>query len=402
MKKLMVLVFVGLFVIGMPTSVLAADISDYNKDLELKSFQGSVIISLNSDRAFVDGKEVLGGKAILENGLTLVPLRFVGENLKAKVVWQPVGQKVQVTLGDKVVSLNIGSKEMFLGSKKISLDVPAMLIKGTTYLPLRAIGDALGKYVDYKNDYKFICISDKAVDLNYKSLLNTLKVAFDESYKVIYGDNWVIFAEKNNRLCVWDLNNQDNFMDTSYSFSGSWLKEGKALYYSIRIGDGIMGSDLIFAIYPDKKVKYIYSTDLLDMKEKDGYLYMMVENDSRASINDCFETMQKFSGNLIRVNINKAIKYQETAKNNEPFQAEPLGVKGYFYGIYPIVEKYYNTDKMVVRGFKSNMIDWEIKADGVYAVGVDFTSDKADKTIAKYKIPFTGRSHEKIGEITTH
>lgn len=400
MKRVILFVLVILLVISMSTFVLATDISNYNKDLDLEKFQGYIIISLNSNKAFVDGKEVLGEKAILENGRTLVPLRFVAENFKAKVNWQPEGQKVMVSLGDKEVSLTLGSKDIYLNGKKICLDVPAKLNNGKTYLPLRAIGDALGKNVEYINEYKLICIGDKVINLNVTSL-NTLKVAFDDSYHVLYGDNWVIFAEKNNRLYFWDLNNRDAFIDLGDAFSDGLLKQGKACYLSFRIGDNIMGSDQIFAIYPDKKVKYICSTDLLDMKEKDGYLYMLVENNYWAMINDCFESMQKFSGNLIRVNINEAIKYHETAKNNEPFQPEYLGTPGYFYGIYPITEKYYDTDKIVVRGFKSNMRDWEIKDDGIYAIGVDFTSDKADKTVAKYKIPFIGRSHKIIGKITT-
>jgi len=398
LKKIMLITLVWLFVIT-AVPVLAADINDYNQDLDLNTFQGSVIMSLNSSKAFVNGVEMSGKEPILENGRTLVPLRFLAENLQAKVDWQPSKKVVQITDGDKKILLTIGSKDMLVTGKKVKIDVPATLRRGTTYLPIRAIGDVLGKTTEFKNDSKLIMVSNQQMTLT-TTALNTLKAAFDENYQVLYGDTWVMIAEKNNRLYGWDLNNRDDFWDLGDSFSAQRLKEGKTLYLSFHVGDNTMGSDQIFAIYPDKKVKFIYSTDLFSMKEKDGYLYMLVENNYWGLINDCFESMQKFSGNLIRVSIDEAITYHERANHDVPFKAEQLGEPGYFYGIHPIVGKYYDTGKTIVQGLKTDysgyMFDWEIKNDAIYAVGVDFTSDQADKTFGQYKIPFIGRSHEKI------
>ncbi|MCR6546675.1 stalk domain-containing protein [Dehalobacterium formicoaceticum] len=396
MKKIMLIAMIWLLVTTTGPA-LAVNINEYNQDLELNTFQDSIIMSLNTDKAFVNGREMSGKKPILENGRTMVPLRFLAENLQAKVDWHPTKKEVQINDGKKKILLTIGSKDMLVNGAKIKIDDPAILRNGTTYLSFQTIGDALGKTTEFKNDGKLIMVSNQPMDLNLTAL-NTLKASFDENYQVLYGDTWVIIAEKNNRLYGWDLNNRNDFTDLGDNFTNERLKEGKELYLSFHIGDSTMGSDQIFAIYPDKEVKFIYSTDLLGMKEKDGWLYMLVENNFWAMMLDSIELRKKFSGNLIRLNIAEAITYHETANNDVPFQAQQLGEPGYFYGIHPIVGDYYG--RIIVRELKrdrnSYMFDWAIKDDAIYAIGVDFTSDQADKTVAQYKIPFTGRSHEKI------
>ncbi len=57
----------------------------------------TIILTLDSDRALVNGKEVkLSTPAFVENGRTLIPLRFVGENLGYEIKWFGEERKVVI------------------------------------------------------------------------------------------------------------------------------------------------------------------------------------------------------------------------------------------------------------------------------------------------------------------
>lgn len=98
-------------------------------------------------------------KPFVKDGRTLVPVRFISESLGAEVDWNAKTEAVTVKLDGKTISLVVGSKTMKVGNKSIDLDVAAEINDGRTYLPLRALAEALGKKVFY--DRGLIVISDK-------------------------------------------------------------------------------------------------------------------------------------------------------------------------------------------------------------------------------------------------
>lgn len=58
----------------------------------------TIVITINSDIAKVNGKEVkLDSPAFVENDRTYTPIRFISENLGASVEWIEKEQKVVIT-----------------------------------------------------------------------------------------------------------------------------------------------------------------------------------------------------------------------------------------------------------------------------------------------------------------
>lgn len=110
---------------------------------------------------------------VVENGTTLVPFRDVLEEMGANVDWDAETKTVTCTLGDKSVSLAIGSDVMTTDSGSVKLDVPAKIIDTKTYVPLRAISEGLGAQVDWNAQTKTINITtsdDIAETLSKKEL----------------------------------------------------------------------------------------------------------------------------------------------------------------------------------------------------------------------------------------
>ena len=96
--------------------------------------------------------------AYVTGGRTLLPVRGVAELLSAQVIFKPNGEKglVQITKDANEVLLQIGRNKMMTNGNMSQIDpanakIGAATFKGTTFLPLRAVADALGVQVEYAN-----------------------------------------------------------------------------------------------------------------------------------------------------------------------------------------------------------------------------------------------------------
>ncbi len=104
-----------------------------------------------------------------QNGRTLVPVRFISESFGATVGWDDTTQAVTVDLQDTNIKLQIGSNEMIVNGKTVTLDVPAQTINSRTLIPLRALVEALGKHVHW-DDRGLIIISDDAIEYSAEAI----------------------------------------------------------------------------------------------------------------------------------------------------------------------------------------------------------------------------------------
>ncbi|RJX22205.1 MAG: copper amine oxidase N-terminal domain-containing protein [Desulforudis sp.] len=95
--------------------------------------------------AFPDQKPFIDTKA----NRTYVPLRFVSEALGAEVDWDGPKQTAIVKKDGKVITMKIGSKTPTVDGKTKTLDAPAVLMNGRTMVPLRFVSEALGTKVDW-------------------------------------------------------------------------------------------------------------------------------------------------------------------------------------------------------------------------------------------------------------
>ncbi|MDH7568967.1 MAG: copper amine oxidase N-terminal domain-containing protein, partial [Armatimonadota bacterium] len=97
----------------------------------------------------VDGQPVTfsGAGPVDVSGRVLVPLRGVLERTGATVAWSPEERKVVAERGTTRVELVLGERTAKVNGKAVALDVPAMMMRGTTMVPLRFLVEALGATV---------------------------------------------------------------------------------------------------------------------------------------------------------------------------------------------------------------------------------------------------------------
>jgi hypothetical protein len=108
----------------------------------------------------VDGQPVnfngAGPRSV--NGRVLVPLRGVFEEMGAYVQWNPATRDVTATRGDSDVRLHIGDRIANVDGRQVTLDVPAMIINGATMVPIRFLSESLGAEVRWREAERLVMI----------------------------------------------------------------------------------------------------------------------------------------------------------------------------------------------------------------------------------------------------
>jgi plastocyanin len=105
----------------------------------------SIRLKVGRIEAKVNGSIVkLSNAPILHQGTTYVPLRFIGEQLHANVKWNQKEQSVAYTSGQKHVQLWLNSTQAKVDGKVVNIDAPPKLINGAMMVPVRFVSDQLG------------------------------------------------------------------------------------------------------------------------------------------------------------------------------------------------------------------------------------------------------------------
>lgn len=107
-----------------------------------------------------NGNGYYGSYIDAETGTTLVPVRYVSEQLDGEVKWDGDKQEVTVTdiLSDKTIVLTIDSATALVDGNAVSLESKAVLKNGSTYVPVRFIAETFGAKVNWDNNTRTVSI----------------------------------------------------------------------------------------------------------------------------------------------------------------------------------------------------------------------------------------------------
>lgn len=103
-------------------------------------------ITVKVDNSVIDFPDA---KPFIDNGRTMVPVRFVSQALGATVQWDGAAKTVKMNRQGKSISLKIGEKRANVNGKAITFDAAAQLRESRTYVPLRFVSEAYGERVDW-------------------------------------------------------------------------------------------------------------------------------------------------------------------------------------------------------------------------------------------------------------
>jgi N-acetylmuramoyl-L-alanine amidase len=89
-------------------------------------------------------------------GSVMVPLRIVAENLKYKVEWQPKTKDITIVNKGKTIALTVNQKQAVVNKKEVALNVAPIIQNQSTIIPLRFVGEQMGLDFKWDNSNKII------------------------------------------------------------------------------------------------------------------------------------------------------------------------------------------------------------------------------------------------------
>ena len=97
---------------------------------------------------------------VIENGTTLVPLRIISENLGAKVTWEMETQGILIEKENSAIKLEIGKTTVLVNNQAKTMTLAPKIINGSTMVPVRFVSENLGVYVNWDGDSRTVQISN--------------------------------------------------------------------------------------------------------------------------------------------------------------------------------------------------------------------------------------------------
>lgn len=118
------------------------------------------ILTIGSKYAIVYGEVKVNDVApIIRNERTMLPARFVAENLGATVSWNQSEQQVIITNGTTKIVLTIGLPYAVVNGEYEALDCAPFIENERTYTPVRLIAESLGARVDWDGSTQSVIIT---------------------------------------------------------------------------------------------------------------------------------------------------------------------------------------------------------------------------------------------------
>ncbi len=109
---------------------------------------------------------------ILLNGRTVVPARAVFEKLGASVEWKANTQQVFIKSPLTNIILKINSSNASVNGSQVRTDMPAKIINGSTMIPIRFVSEQLGMKVVWNSGTRLVTIDKRQnEDLEIKRVL---------------------------------------------------------------------------------------------------------------------------------------------------------------------------------------------------------------------------------------
>ena len=90
--------------------------------------------------------------AVIIEGRTLAPARAIAEALGGSVGWDGDLRQVTINHGNTHILLTIDSPTAYVNSAAVALDVPPQIVNGLTKIPVRFVGEGLGVDVQWHFD----------------------------------------------------------------------------------------------------------------------------------------------------------------------------------------------------------------------------------------------------------
>lgn len=93
---------------------------------------------------------------VIKEGRTLIPVRAISESLGAHVDWNAEEKIVTITKEEKVIVFYLAENKVYVNDNEVEIDVPAEVMNNRTMVPIRFIAEQLGLKVQWDEELQVI------------------------------------------------------------------------------------------------------------------------------------------------------------------------------------------------------------------------------------------------------
>ncbi|MHC0619274.1 alkaline phosphatase family protein [Paenibacillus sp. GCM10027628] len=140
-------------------------------------------------QVFMNGNK-LNSEVSAQNvsGTTFVPLRAIAEALGFQVTWENEQRKITLDKADKMIQLTIGNPVVQVNGSQFTLETAPYIESGSSMLPVRFLVEQLGLQIDWDQATSSVYVNDRAAS-SLKSPIDHIVVVVEEnhSYNQIVG-----------------------------------------------------------------------------------------------------------------------------------------------------------------------------------------------------------------------
>ncbi len=145
-------------------------------------FQNISIFAQKEISLYLDGEKIeCNPSPVIINDRTMIPARALFEKMGATVSWDGDKRKVGVICGETEIEMIIDKSTAKVNKKEVTLDSPAVIINGRTLIPLRFVGESIGAKVSWDGEERKVLIETKEKDppIIIESVEFTSKAGYD-------------------------------------------------------------------------------------------------------------------------------------------------------------------------------------------------------------------------------
>lgn len=95
------------------------------------------------------------------DGRTMVPVRAIFEAVGANIDFDAETKTITAKKGDATVNMTVGTKVATVNNKEVQLDAPAVIVNGRTLAPARFVAETFGYTVQWDAENKIVKINGK-------------------------------------------------------------------------------------------------------------------------------------------------------------------------------------------------------------------------------------------------
>lgn len=118
------------------------------------SYNDMVDIKVNGEYIYTDTE------VVIENGVTLAPVRWIANALGARSVsWYADYKMAGIDMGSKKVFIDIDKDIAYINSTPHTINADSRIINDRTYIPVRLVSELLGAKVNWDSHYKNVEIN---------------------------------------------------------------------------------------------------------------------------------------------------------------------------------------------------------------------------------------------------